>query len=88
MLTGCIPCKELDASTFSDAKVIDYSKDFYSYKADLTKSAAPEVEALRKKYNIQGVPTVLILDSRGNEVKRIEGFINAETFLTDLKLVK
>jgi len=84
----CIPCKELDASTFSDAKVIDYSKDFYSYKADLTKSAAPEVEALRKKYNIQGVPTVLILDSRGNEVKRIEGFINAETFLTDLKLVK
>jgi thiol:disulfide interchange protein DsbD len=84
----CIPCKELDASTFSDAKVIEYSKDFYSYKADLTKSAAPEVEALRKKYNIQGVPTIIILDSKGNEVKRSEGFINAETFLSYLKLVK
>lgn len=84
----CIPCKELDASTFSDAKVIEYSKDFYSYKADLTKSAAPEVEALRKKYNIQGVPTIIILDSKGNEIKRSEGFINAETFLSYLKLVK
>jgi thiol:disulfide interchange protein DsbD len=76
----CIPCKELDAFTFSDPKVIDESKKFYTFKADLTKSLTDEVETLRNKYNIIGVPTVLILDSEGNEVKRITGFVNADEF--------
>ena len=34
----CIPCKELDASTFTDPKVISASKKFLTYKADMTKS--------------------------------------------------
>lgn len=76
----CIPCKELDAFTFSDARVIEASKNFYTFKADMTKSLSDEVEALRNKYKIIGVPTVLILDSEGNEVKRITGFVNADEF--------
>ena len=76
----CIPCKELDAYTFSDPKVIEGSKNFYTFKADMTKSLSDEVEALRNKYNILGVPTVLILDNKGNEVKRITGFVNADEF--------
>ncbi|MDO8549348.1 MAG: cytochrome c biogenesis protein CcdA, partial [Ignavibacteria bacterium] len=76
----CIPCKELDAFTFSDPKVIEESKNFYTFKADMTKSLSDEVEALRNKYKIIGVPTVLILDSDGNEVKRITGFVNADEF--------
>ncbi|MBZ0200421.1 MAG: thioredoxin fold domain-containing protein [Ignavibacteriaceae bacterium] len=76
----CIPCKELDAETFSDAKVIEKSKNFIAFKADLTKSLSPEVEQLREKYKIIGVPTVLIIDSKGNEKQRITGFVNAEEF--------
>lgn len=76
----CIPCKELDALTFSDDKVIETSKNFYTFKADMTKSLSPEVEALREKYKIVGVPTVLIINSEGREVKRITGFVNAEEF--------
>lgn len=76
----CIPCKELDAITFSDEKVIELSKDFLNLKADMTKSLSPEVEQLRNKYNIVGVPTVLILDSKLNEIHRITGFVNAEEF--------
>ncbi|MFN3695122.1 MAG: thioredoxin fold domain-containing protein, partial [Ignavibacterium sp.] len=77
----CIPCKELDALTFSDPNVIEESKKFITLKADMTKSLAPEVSALRDKYKIVGVPTVLILNSKGEEIKRITGFINAEEFL-------
>ncbi len=77
----CIPCKELDADTFSDPRVIKRAKDFNTYKADMTKSLSPEVEKLKEKYNIVGVPTVLITDSKGNEYKRITGFVNAEEFL-------
>jgi thiol:disulfide interchange protein DsbD len=84
----CIPCKELDAITFSDAKVIKLSKEFNTYKADMTKSLSPEVSALRKKYKIIGVPTVLILDSKGEEQNRITGFLSAAEFYKILSIVK
>jgi thiol:disulfide interchange protein DsbD len=77
----CIPCKELDALTFSDLKVIEKAKEFNNYKADMTKSISPEVEKLKDKYNIVGVPTVLIVNSNGEEYKRITGFVDAEEFL-------
>ena len=77
----CIPCKELDAFTFSDPEVIKVSEEFDTYKADLTKSLAPEVASLREKYNIIGVPTVLILNSKGEESERITGFVTAEEFM-------
>jgi thiol:disulfide interchange protein DsbD len=77
----CIPCKELDALTFSDTDVIEASKNFYTFKADMTKSLSPEVEDLRQKYNILGVPTVLIINAEGVEVTRITGFVSAKEFL-------
>ncbi|HEY6907027.1 MAG TPA: thioredoxin fold domain-containing protein, partial [Ignavibacteriaceae bacterium] len=77
----CIPCKELDAMTFTDPKVIEQSKKFNTFKADLTKSLSDEVSALRTKYNILGVPTVLIINSKGEEVQRITGFVNSNEFL-------
>jgi thiol:disulfide interchange protein DsbD len=76
----CIPCKELDALTFSDPEVIALSKEFETYKADMTKSLSPEVESLRERFKIIGVPTVLILNSNGEEVERITGFVNAKEF--------
>jgi len=76
----CIPCKELDALTFSDPDVIALSKEFETYKADLTKSLSPEVQSLRERFKIVGVPTVLILNSKGEEVERITGFVNAKEF--------
>jgi thiol:disulfide interchange protein DsbD len=84
----CIPCKELDALTFSDPNVIAESKKFVTLKADMTKSLAPDVSALREKYKIVGVPTVLILNSNGEEVKRITGFVDAQEFLEVIKSVE
>ena len=84
----CIPCKELDASTFTDPKVIKLSEDFISLKANMTKTLSTDVEKLREKYNIVGVPTVLIINSKGEEVKRITGFVNAKEFADILKEVK
>lgn len=84
----CIPCKELDALTFSDSKVIEEAKRFSTLKADLTRSLTTEVESLRNQYNIIGVPTILILDSKGNEAKRITGFVEAEEFLGIIKSIQ
>ena len=77
----CIPCKELDAATFSDKRVIAEASNYETYKADMTKSLSKEVESLREKYSIVGVPTVLVLDQNGKEKNRITGFVNADEFL-------
>ena len=76
----CIPCKELEASTFSNPKVINESQKFNAFKADMTKSLSPQVEALRNKFKILGVPTVLIINSKGQEAKRITGYVDAKEF--------
>lgn len=83
----CIPCKELDALTFSDKQVIKAMEGFKNYKVDMTKTS-DENETLRKRFNVVGMPTVLIIDSQGKEVHRITGFVNAEEFSSYLKDVK
>ncbi len=83
----CIPCKELDALTFSDERVIKEMGRFTNYKVDMTK-ITDENEALRKRFNVIGMPTVLIIDSQSKEMNRITGFVNAEEFLAFIKEVK
>jgi thiol:disulfide interchange protein DsbD len=84
----CVPCRELDAQTFSDQKVIDASGHFKAFKADMTQTGSEATESLRKQFNVIGVPTVLIFDSNGDEHQRITGFVNAETFLKMLQTTK
>ncbi|HEV8436181.1 MAG TPA: thioredoxin fold domain-containing protein, partial [Thermoanaerobaculia bacterium] len=83
----CIPCKELDAKTFSDKGVAAELKRFRRVKADLTLPDDPKTKALTKQYAIVGVPTVVFLDSKGNELRdlRLTGFEEPEKFLTRAK---
>ncbi|MFA5806076.1 MAG: protein-disulfide reductase DsbD [Melioribacteraceae bacterium] len=81
----CIPCKELDALTFSDPRVLERLEKFTSYKVDMTKTLSDETEALRIKFKIVGMPTVLIINAKGEEVERLTGFVNADEFLKMLQ---
>jgi len=58
------------------------------FKVDMTKTMSDKTEIIRKKFNIKGMPTVLIIDSKGNEIKRLTGFINAEEFLKIVSTIK
>jgi len=84
----CIPCKELDRFTFSDERVIELTRVYSAFKADLTKSNQPDVEKLRKEFNIVGVPTVILIGSDGKEVTRITGFLPPDQFIKELEKVK
>jgi len=83
----CIPCVELDEKTFSDARVREALSRRELWKADMTRSAAPEVVALADKYRILGVPTVIFLDASGKEIEdvRLVGFEGPEEFLKRLE---
>ena len=74
----CIQCKELDKYTYTDKGIIDLSKSLNNIKIDLTK----ENEAITNKYNIKGLPVVIFMNSKGEEIKelRVTGFLNPEEF--------
>jgi len=88
--TWCIPCKELDEKTFSDASVAKDLDRFTRIKADLTNGDDPAVKELTKRYAIVGVPTVVFIDSSGHEQPqlRLTGFENAEQFRLRMQRVK
>jgi len=81
--TWCLPCKELDAKTFSDPRVAAELKRFKRVKADLSLPDDPTVQALTKSYAIVGVPTIVFIDASGTERKdlRLTGFEEPEQFL-------
>lgn len=81
----CLPCKELDALTFSDERVIELLKDYKTFKVDMTSSSDEKNEIIRKKFSIIGMPTIIFIDNSGNEVKRLTGFVDADEFLGILK---
>jgi thiol:disulfide interchange protein DsbD len=78
----CIPCKELDHETFTDPDVILLSQQFTTLKVDLTHFDSPEAEALRERFDIDGVPTIVFLGQDGGEVAgtRVVGFVDADDF--------
>ena len=85
----CIPCLELDRKTFTDREVIDLTSNFIRLKVDLTYFDSPESEALRKRFNIAGVPTIVFLDKTGQEVasSRVVGYLPPAEFVEKVKAV-
>ncbi len=79
----CIPCHELDATTYTDPKVIERLKNFNRLKVNMTNADDPESEKTAEKFGIVGVPTILFIGTDGNEVQsaRITGYVNAQEFL-------
>ncbi|MEX1063483.1 MAG: cytochrome c biogenesis protein CcdA, partial [Balneolaceae bacterium] len=85
----CIPCLELERSTFTDPEVIDATREFKRFRVDMTQYESDWSERLRNRFNIAGVPTVLFLDEKGEEVAdaRVVGFIRADRFMEKIRLV-
>ena len=82
----CVPCRELDEKTFSDARVRGALSQRRLYKADLTKTGSAEVSELSDRFGILGVPTIVFLDADGKERTdlRLVGFEGPDAFLARL----
>jgi thiol:disulfide interchange protein DsbD len=74
----CAQCKELDEYTYTDKEIIDLSSKLNTIKIDLTK----ENEAITNKFNVKGLPVVLFMNSKGEEVNelRVTGFLKPSEF--------
>jgi thiol:disulfide interchange protein DsbD len=86
----CLPCKELEHKTFNQAEVIEAMRDVVTLKADLTQHGNADVRALRKRYDIRGVPTIVFIDASGKEREDLRAvqFIDKNEFLRRLGAVR
>ncbi|MDP6598215.1 MAG: cytochrome c biogenesis protein CcdA [Candidatus Poribacteria bacterium] len=81
----CSVCKELEHRTFSDPEVAKRLSGFFvTIKLDFTNPKDPQIQSLKRKYQIGGLPVVLFFDANGQELKskRFESFMPASRFLT------
>ncbi|HUA34091.1 MAG TPA: cytochrome c biogenesis protein CcdA [Candidatus Binataceae bacterium] len=82
----CIPCREMEHSTFVDPGVVSEASRFIKLRANLT--AQDKInDDLTHQYDIQGVPTTLLIDSSGKVSNRKVGYIGPKEFLADLRHV-
>ncbi|HMS66270.1 MAG TPA: cytochrome c biogenesis protein CcdA [Ignavibacteria bacterium] len=74
----CAQCKELDEFTYTNSEIVELSNSLNNIKIDLTK----ENESITNKYNIKGLPVVIFMNSKGEEIKelRVTGFLKPEEF--------
>ena len=82
----CIPCREMEHSTFIDPSVVREARRFVKMKANLT-AQDKKTEELTTKYEIQGVPTTMLIDSTGKVSQRKVGYIGPREMLSDLRQV-
>lgn len=74
--TWCSPCKELRKTTFKDAKAAAYfNKHFINYSVDVEKGEGIE---LAKSWQIEGLPTLLIIDESGQVRSTHTGFVDGK----------
>ena len=76
----CVSCKEMEALTFTDAKVKERMDRMLLLQVDVTANTA-EHKALLKRYSLFGPPGIIFFDAKGQEQKvRVIGFQKPERF--------
>jgi thiol:disulfide interchange protein DsbD len=83
----CVSCKEMEAFTFSDARVRQQLARMLLLQADVTANNA-EHKALLKRFSLFGPPGIIFFDAQGREIRglRVVGYQDAERFLKTLEL--
>ena len=85
----CVSCKEMEAFTFSDARVKAKFDRMLLLQVDVTANTA-EHKALLKRFSLFGPPGIIFFDAQGRELRglRVIGYQNAERFLKMLELAE
>lgn len=72
----CVPCKQMQATTFKDKEVVLRAKDFVPVQLD-----ADVESAAARKFHVDAMPTAIFLDAKGKVLARSTGFQEKSDFL-------
>ena len=73
----CLPCREMDRTTFRDPDVVRAAEPFAPFKVDVT-MGDDDANAAMERFGVSGVPTYVVLRPDGSEHDRLVGFVSAE----------
>lgn len=76
----CGWCKKLDSDTYKDKEVLSLAGNLVCIKIDADKN-----KSIAQQYNVRGYPTILFLNSSGEELGRISGYLPARPFAQKMK---
>lgn len=82
----CLPCVEMEHSTFIDPNVSHEARRFTMLQADVTEES-PTNTALLEEFAVAGVPTIIFYDATGVERRRLVGFVSARRMLDTLQSI-
>ena len=77
---GSEMCEKFEEGVLSDAEVVSAASAFVCVRVN----ASAQTEAAAK-FDVRGVPTVLVLDRQGGELARVSGLAERATLLTQLE---
>ena len=74
----CVWCKRLESTTLRDAKVASVLQNKV---VPLSLNVEGDGKELSNEYQVDGLPTVIVLDAGGREIGRIPGYMPPDSFL-------
>jgi thioredoxin-like negative regulator of GroEL len=72
----CVPCKQMDETTYRDPEVVRATASFVPVKVDHDVQ-----ELFVERHRVEALPLVLFLDAEGREISRLAGLLSAEELL-------
>lgn len=78
----CVPCKQMDQTTYRDPAVKAESENFVLVKVN----ADVQIPVI-DRYEVEAFPTVLFLDGKGNEIARFAGYRRAADLAPKMRSV-
>jgi thioredoxin:protein disulfide reductase len=83
----CIPCREMEHSTYVDEDVVAEAERFRMVKADLTDDNDSNSKVVRE-FEVRGVPTLILRSASGEETHRMVGYVGPQELLAAMKQVE
>lgn len=78
----CGWCKKLDRETFTNKNVVNMiASNFVAVRLNAEKEGEDEA----RRFGVEAYPTVVFVDPKGKEIKRIRGYLGPDAFLQELK---
>jgi thioredoxin:protein disulfide reductase len=86
----CPNCHDLDREVLSLPQIQAKLAQVTALRMDVTNQDDPKVQNIIQEYGIEGVPTVIFLDGKGQEVdnSRVIGFVTSQEFSQALALLR
>jgi len=81
--TWCGPCKVMDEWVYTADDVVDASLPIVAVKVD-----GDDHRDLKERFGVTGFPTMILLTSEGEEIRRASGYVNVADMTEFLKTTK